>query len=77
MSVNFCWVTVPPDIVYEETSADMSIQEGENGTLVCKAGGHPSPRITWRREDGQPVLLRKSRTEMYRGKFLFYSLQGN
>ncbi|XP_066909411.1 lachesin [Halyomorpha halys] len=70
-------VHVPPDILYEETSADMSIQEGENATLVCKAAGHPEPRITWRREDGEPILLKKGRTEMikvetYNGSMLHF-----
>ncbi|XP_021921564.1 lachesin-like isoform X1 [Zootermopsis nevadensis] len=50
---------VPPDILYDETSADLHVQEGENATLVCKATGNPRPRITWRREDGEPILLRR------------------
>ncbi|KAF6207943.1 hypothetical protein GE061_016392 [Apolygus lucorum] len=53
-------VHVPPDILNDETSADVSIQEGENATLICKAAGHPEPRITWRREDGTHILLRKN-----------------
>ncbi|XP_014256804.1 lachesin-like isoform X2 [Cimex lectularius] len=54
-------VHVPPDILYDETSADVSIQEGENATLTCKAAGHPEPRITWKREDGEPILLKRGR----------------
>nr|CAI5843761.1 unnamed protein product [Callosobruchus analis] len=41
----------------------MSVSEGENTTLICKAAGHPTPRITWRREDGQPILIRKGHRE--------------
>ncbi|XP_049766341.1 lachesin-like [Schistocerca cancellata] len=52
-------VHVPPDIVNDETSTDLAVQEGENATLVCRATGHPPPRIAWRREDGQPILLRR------------------
>lgn len=43
----------------DETSGDVSVQELENATLTCKATGHPPPKITWRREDHEPVLLKK------------------
>ncbi|GFG28149.1 hypothetical protein Cfor_08243, partial [Coptotermes formosanus] len=49
----------PPDITDEETSSDITVQEGENATLVCHAAGHPAPRILWRREDGESLILRK------------------
>ncbi|XP_065335016.1 lachesin-like isoform X2 [Cloeon dipterum] len=57
-------VHVPPDILYDETSVDQAVQEGENATLVCRATGHPPPRITWRREDGDPILIRKGLREI-------------
>lgn len=44
-------VQVPPNIVDESTS-DVSVNEFDNVTLVCKATGKPVPRIVWRREDG-------------------------
>ncbi|CAB3244106.1 unnamed protein product [Arctia plantaginis] len=69
-------VYVPPDIISDETSGDVSVQELENATLTCKATGHPPPKITWRREDHEPVLLKKpqsrdfDKVESYTGSSL-------
>ncbi|KAL2734019.1 neurotrimin-like isoform X1 [Vespula squamosa] len=49
--------TVPPDILDDETSTDMVVREGSDVTLRCSATGSPAPNITWRREDGQQILL--------------------
>lgn len=58
--LDICW-TVPPDIVYGgDTSADLAVSEGDNATLSCRATGRPTPRVSWRREDGEPILIRAS-----------------
>lgn len=59
-SSTVCW-TVPPDIVYGgDTSADLAVSEGDNATLSCRATGRPTPRVSWRREDGEAILIRAS-----------------
>lgn len=61
---------VPPDIINEESSSDLAVQEGEDATLICKATGNPQPRVTWRREDGEMILLRKPGSrELMRGVY--------
>lgn len=51
-------VVVPPDFIPEETSSDVMIPEGGTVKLICKAKGHPPPRIRWRREDNSEIVLR-------------------
>ncbi|KAG7205552.1 hypothetical protein KM043_007528 [Ampulex compressa] len=52
-------ILVPPDIIYGgETSADLAVAEGDNATLSCRATGRPTPRVSWRREGGEPILIR-------------------
>ncbi|XP_055694883.1 lachesin [Lutzomyia longipalpis] len=69
-------VQVPPDIINEESSADIAVQEGEDASLTCRATGNPIPRVTWRREDGEMILIRKagsrevSKADSYNGTSL-------
>ncbi|XP_039291417.1 lachesin isoform X2 [Nilaparvata lugens] len=63
----------PPDIVYEETSSDIAVLEGDNATLECKAVGHPEPRVLWRREDGANILFRRSLRDAIVDRMEFYN----
>uniref|UniRef100_A0A8C6L964 Ig-like domain-containing protein n=1 Tax=Nothobranchius furzeri TaxID=105023 RepID=A0A8C6L964_NOTFU len=38
--------------------SDVAADIGSNVTLSCHAEGYPEPQITWRREDGSPLLNR-------------------
>lgn len=61
-------VVIPPDIVNEETSGDMMVPEGGSAKLVCRARGHPKPKITWRREDGREIIARNGAHQKTKGK---------
>lgn len=55
-------VVEAPDILYNETSNDTIVAEGASVTLRCEARGYPEPTVTWRREDGAPIVLRSHQT---------------
>lgn len=40
----------------------VTVTEGSNATLSCRATGNPTPDITWRREDNEPILLNGAMT---------------
>ena len=43
---------VPPDIDDLHSSSDVVANEGDDAGLTCRAHGHPTPLIQWKREDG-------------------------
>ncbi|XP_058825506.1 lachesin-like [Topomyia yanbarensis] len=57
-------VQLPPDISDEQSSSDTTIREGGNVTFYCKATGHPTPKVTWRRDDGSPLYLHRNETDV-------------
>jgi len=50
-------VQVPPDIIDDESTSDMTVNEGDNVTLTCRAKGKPEPKIVWRREDNEKMTV--------------------
>lgn len=68
---------MPPDIINEESSTDISVQEGEDAVLTCRATGHPQPRVTWRREDNDYIYIRTQKSgnrDLSKGKISFISI---
>ncbi|XP_037780328.1 LOW QUALITY PROTEIN: uncharacterized protein LOC119576760 [Penaeus monodon] len=53
---------VPPDIIDRESSGDLTVREGQDVNLTCRAKGHPTPNIVWRREDNQKIVLDAEKT---------------
>lgn len=61
-------VVVPPDIIQEESSSDMTAPEGSDVSLTCRARGYPTPAIHWRREDGEKIPLNNFNGKKHVGK---------
>ncbi|XP_042876504.1 lachesin-like [Penaeus japonicus] len=59
-------VHVPPNIIDNETSGDVTVPDGESVTLVCVANGYPKPKIEWKREDKEKIVVRTGRKEKYK-----------
>ncbi|CAL4066807.1 unnamed protein product, partial [Meganyctiphanes norvegica] len=56
-NIRFTPEDVPPDIIDEESSSEVVVQEGHDVTLRCRARGSPKPIISWKREDGGKIHL--------------------
>ena len=48
-------VVEPPTILTRGTSRDHTVAEGQDVIMSCKAEGHPTPSVQWRREDGAKI----------------------
>ncbi|XP_055339712.1 lachesin-like isoform X2 [Paramacrobiotus metropolitanus] len=64
-------VRVPPVIIAADTTDTVMAHEEHDVILKCKATGHPSPTITWQREDGELIRTRgHDRVRTYKGSVL-------
>ncbi|XP_014103676.3 lachesin [Bactrocera oleae] len=73
--IGFLDVVIPPDFVAEDTSSDVIVPEGSSVKLTCRARGYPEPIVTWRREDGNEIVLKdnigtKTMVSSFRGEVL-------
>lgn len=49
---------MPPNIIDDESSpSSVSVRENQNLSLSCKAEGSPTPKISWKREDGGHIAM--------------------
>ncbi|XP_036835616.1 hemicentin-1 [Oncorhynchus mykiss] len=64
--------------LFSETPVDMMADVGENVTLPCVAHGFPLPKVTWRRDDGRPILTNVdssgSHVQLEKGHLLIQSV---
>uniref|UniRef100_A0A8C7CSJ9 Hemicentin-2 n=1 Tax=Oncorhynchus kisutch TaxID=8019 RepID=A0A8C7CSJ9_ONCKI len=64
--------------LFSETPVDMMADVGENVTLPCVAHGFPFPKVTWRRDDGRPILTNVdssgSHVQLEKGHLLIQSV---
>lgn len=65
-NVNFL-ILVPPNIIDDESSpSSVSIRENQNLSLTCKAEGSPTPKISWKREDGNHIAMDRKKKGIYK-----------
>ncbi|XP_076635423.1 lachesin isoform X3 [Colletes latitarsis] len=70
--VGFLQVVVPPNILDSlSTESTVAVRENQNITLTCKADGYPTPKLMWKREDGQGINInRHKKVNLYDGEQL-------
>ena len=65
------YFTVPPEIIDAESSpSTVNIRENYNASLICKATGTPEPKITWKREDGKKIVIKRKKNNGRKGKLV-------
>ncbi|KAK8760878.1 hypothetical protein V5799_027855 [Amblyomma americanum] len=67
----FLHVVGPPEIDQTLTSSDTRTDYGTSVALRCVARAIPEPTITWRREDGEDILIKSNnRSKQVQGEWL-------
>ena len=62
------FLSVPPEIIDAESSTStVNIRENYNASLICKATGTPEPEITWKREDGRKIVIKRKKNNGKKG----------
>lgn len=57
---------VPPNILdIESTPSSVAVRENQNINMTCRADGFPTPKIIWRREDGEEIAFEKKKKGMF------------
>jgi len=65
-------MAVPPNIIDEESSpSSVSIRENQNLSLTCKAEGSPTPKISWKREDGINIGTDRKKKGIFHLLYIF------
>lgn len=58
----------------ESTPSSVAVRENQSINMTCRAEGFPTPKIIWRREDGQSITVeRKKKVMVYDGDILHLS----
>ncbi|XP_048513864.1 lachesin-like isoform X2 [Athalia rosae] len=70
--VGYLQVVVPPNILDSmSTQSTVAVRENQNVTLTCKADGFPTPKLKWRREDGEGISVdRRKKVAAFDGEQL-------
>ncbi|XP_022240230.1 uncharacterized protein LOC111085528 [Limulus polyphemus] len=61
---------VPPKIVDIENTSILEVHEGDNVYLQCLASGNPVPKLIWKREDSEFIVLGNIKLKMVEGDHL-------
>ena len=53
---------MPPNILdILSTPSSVAVRENLNINMTCRADGFPTPKIIWRREDGETITVEKKK----------------